>query len=46
MKREFYKTQIQYSILNTFDQLKMSELELQMLALAAALTPDQIKANV
>lgn len=45
MKREFYKTQIEYSILDSFDRLKMSALELQMLAHKATLTPEQIRAD-
>ena len=45
MKREFYKTQIEYSILNTFEALKMSALELEMLKYKATLTPDQIAAD-
>lgn len=45
MKREFYKTQIEYSIHNTFDNLKVSTLELQMLDYKKNLTPEQIKAD-
>lgn len=45
MKREFYKTQIEYSILNTFEALKMSALELDMLKYKATLTPDQIASD-
>ena len=40
MKREFYKVQIEYSIMNTFDNLKMSALELDMLKHKASLTPE------
>lgn len=39
MKRDFYKTQIQLSILKTFDQLRLSDMELEMLQHAATLTP-------
>ncbi len=45
MKREFYKTQIEYSIHNTFDNLKVSTLELQMLEYKKNLTPDQLRAD-
>jgi len=39
MKRDFYVTQIKLSIMNTFDQMRLSDMELDMLQHAASLTP-------
>lgn len=44
-QREFYKTQIQFSVLNTFESLRMTEMEMQIHAHRATLTPEQIAAN-
>jgi len=30
MQREFYMTQVQYSIMNTFEQLNMTAMEMEM----------------
>lgn len=38
-KREFYKVQIQFSILKTFEQLRMTSVEMQILQHQATLTP-------
>lgn len=45
MKREFYKVQIQFSIMNAFDQLAMADMEVKVLAHQMSLTPEQHKAN-
>ena len=44
-KRKFFMAQIRYSIMHTFEQLKMVEMELQILAHKASLTPEQIAEN-
>lgn len=45
MKRDFYFNQLKLSILNTFEQLRCSDMEMDMLAHAASLTPDQVAQN-
>jgi len=40
MKRDFYLAQIQKSILETFEQLKMLEMETEILKHRAGLSPD------
>ena len=45
MKRDFYMNQLKLSIMQTFDQLRLTEMELDMLAHAASLTPQQIADN-
>ena len=45
MQREFYTMQIKFSIMKTFEQLKMTEMELNVLAHKASLTPAQHAAN-
>lgn len=39
-KRKFFMAQIKYSIMNTFEQMKMVEMELQILAHRATLTAE------
>ncbi len=46
MKREFYLNQIRLSILNTFEQMRLTELELDIQAHAASLSQEQIAANL
>lgn len=45
MKRDFYKCQIQLSIMKSLDQLAMTEMEINMLAHAASLSNDQRTQN-
>lgn len=45
MKRDFYLAQIQKSIYETFEQLKMLEMETEILKHRAGLSPDQIAKN-
>lgn len=45
MKREFYMMQIRHSVMETFEQLRMVDMEMQMLRHRASLTPEQIAAN-
>lgn len=42
MKRQFYMTQIKLSIMKTFEQMSLTDMELDMLKHAASLTADQI----
>ena len=44
-KREFYKTQIQLSIMGAIDQLSLTEMEMQVLAHKATLTEDDHRKN-
>ena len=39
MKREFFLTQIKLSIMQTFEQLRLTDMEIEMLQHAASLTP-------
>lgn len=41
MKRDFYMNQIKLSIMNSFEQMRLTEMELDMLQHAASLTPSQ-----
>lgn len=45
MKREFYMAQIKKSILISFEQLRLIEMELDLLKHQASLTPEQRAAN-
>lgn len=45
MKREFYMLQIKRSIMISFEQLRLIEMELEMLKHRASLTPEQVAAN-
>lgn len=45
MKRDFYMTQIKFSIMQTFEQLRLSEMEIEMLQHASSLTPVQLAEN-
>jgi hypothetical protein len=45
MKREFYMLQIKRSVMISFEQLRLAEMELEMLKHAATLTPEQRAAN-
>ena len=45
MKRDFYMSQIKKSIFVSFEQLRLIEMELQMLKHKASLTPEQIAEN-
>ena len=45
MKREFYIMQIKFSIMKTFEQIRLTEMELNVLAHRASLTPAQHAEN-
>ena len=45
MKREFYMAQIRRSILISIEQLRLIEMELDLLKHQASLTPEQIAEN-
>jgi len=45
MKRDFYIMQIKHSIIATFEQLRLVEMELEILKHQATLTKEQIESN-
>jgi hypothetical protein len=45
MKRDFYKCQIQLSIMSSLDQLTMTEMELNVLCHQASLSYEQRREN-
>ena len=45
MKRDFFMTQIKLSIMQTFEQLRLTDMELEMLKHASSLTPSQLEEN-
>ena len=45
MKRDFFLMQLKLSVMKAFEQLRLSDMEIEMHAHAATLTPQQIESN-
>ena len=45
MKRNFFMTQIKLSIMKTFEQMRLTDMELDMLKHAAGLSQEQLAEN-
>ena len=45
MKRDFFMTQIKLAIMKTYEQLRLTDMEIEMLQHAAGLTPQQLAEN-